>query len=257
MLTNNYTGYYELDCGTTATTLGSKWKTYISTGSTTAVNYKAVNYKTGTCYEYEYDNGWPKITCSVYSATTTSLAYTAECNYGYTTKWNLKPLTYQEKEKQLKDKFSKIIQNRCCPNVFIRQNSKRQPLPMTADIREQRARETLRRVVGEQKFINFMKHGFISVKGKSELVYQIFTGHGITHVFDRGNLVERLCVVLQGGFPPTDSLIMRYLLILNNEQQFRSLAIKHSIYGFERSRQTNGPVDMKSLAEIFKELKAA
>jgi hypothetical protein len=161
-------------------------------------------------------------------------------------------------EKQLKNKISEIIKNRCMPNVIIRNNTKREPLPIPADIREQRARETLRRVIGNDKFTNFIKHGFVSVKARSGLIYQIFTGHGITHVYDQGKLVERLCVVLQGNFPPTDSLIMRFLLILNNEQQFRSLAVKHSISGYqknERSNQSNGPVVMKPLAEIFKELK--
>ena len=247
-----YTGYYELDCTTAATTtLGNKWTTSVCGpfATTAKVTFK---YKTGTsCYELE--DGWPyKSAWSVNSATTAcTVEWTYdnyECTYDYS-----RPISPQQ---QLKSKFSQIIQSRCSPNIIVRQNSKRKPLSMATDIREQRARETLRRVIGEQKFVNFMKHGFISVKARSGLVYQIFTGHGITHVFDQGNLVERLCVVLQGNFPPTDSLIMRYLLILNNEQQFRSLAIKHSISGFERSRQTNGPADMKSLAEIFKELKS-
>lgn len=84
------------------------------------------------------------------------------------------------------------------------------------------------------------------------LVYQIFPGHGITCVFDQGQLVDRLCVVLRGNFPPTDSLIMRYLIILNNEQQFRSYAIKHTP---RAEVLTIGEADTRPLAEIFKELK--
>jgi len=172
-------------------------------------------------------------------------------------RWHSKPLSPEElaaqKERQFKSNFKKIIDSRCAPNIIIKQNDRRKALPMPADVREQRARETLKRVVGERKFQNFLKAGFLSVKAKSGLVYQIFPGHGITCVFNQGQLVDRLCVVLQGGFPPTDSLIMRYLMILNNENQFRSYAIKHTptvqVY-------QEGAVDTRSLAEIFKELKS-
>lgn len=189
-------------------------------GATTTINFDYVGTNATTIYDWEYEwrESWTKETA----------------------------------EEKLKRKISQIIKDRCSPNIVIRQNSKRNPLPMTSDVREQRARETLRRVIGEQKFINFVKNGFISVKGKSGLVYQIFTGHGITHVFNQGELVDRLCVVLQGKFPPTDSLIMRYLLILNNEQQFRNLSIKHSITTTKTELKSK---KCKSLLEIFKETK--
>lgn len=168
-----------------------------------------------------------------------------------------KPLSPEEQkaynEKRLRDRFQRIIKERCTPNIIVR-NSKRQPLPMPADIREQRARDTLRRVIGDNKFGNFIKHGFISIKARSGLVYQIFPGHGFTNVYNQGQMVECLCVILRGDFPPTDSLIMRYLLILNNEQQFRSYANKQSVHQPIRSHLT-GEVDTKSLTEIFRDLK--
>lgn len=168
-----------------------------------------------------------------------------------------KPLSPEEQkaynEKRLRDRFQRIIKERCAPNIIVR-NSKRQPLPMPADIREQRARDTLRRVIGDNKFGNFIKHGFISIKARSGLVYQIFPGHGFTNVYNQGQMVECLCVILRGDFPPTDSLIMRYLLILNNEQQFRSYANKQSVHQPIRSHLT-GEVDTKSLTEIFRDLK--
>lgn len=161
---------------------------------------------------------------------------------------------YKTKEETIKERLSKIIQSRHSPGIVVK-DSKRTPLRVPMDVREQRARETLRRVIGDQKFVNFIKHGFISVRANSGLVYQIFPGHGITKVFDQGNLVERLCVVLKGDFPPTDSLIMRYLLIVNNENQFRSLAIQHSINQSNASHLIG--TDDRSLTEIFKELKQA
>jgi len=253
----------------------STWVEY-GTGTMTTPRIKIKAYRAGTASSCMTYDSWEGVS-DVYGPTKNIWKVSSAASTACTIQWGMwgydeytvecewqggivKPMSAEEKkayeEKRLKERFSQIIQGRCAPNVIIRQNTKRQPLPIPADIREQRARETLRRVIGDQKYINFIKHGFISVKGRSGFVYQIFTGHGITHVFDQGNLVERLCVVLQGSFPPTDSLIMRYLLILNNEQQFRSLAIKHSISGYERSRQDNGPVAIKPLAEIFKELKS-
>lgn len=147
------------------------------------------------------------------------------------------------------EKIKKIIQERCAP-AFIRD---RKGLDKAIDIREIRARETLCRVIGEYKYQDFIKKGFISVRGKSGLTYQIFPAHGITNVYNRGNMVERLCVVLQGDFPPTDSLIMRYLMILNNEDQFRGFAVKHSVYKPYKAMPKQP--DSRSLTEIFSAFK--
>ncbi len=145
----------------------------------------------------------------------------------------------------LSERMKKIIHERCAP-MFIRD---RRALDHAPDIREIRARQTLRRVIGDDKFRDFIRKGFVSVRAKSGKTYQIFPGHGITTVYFRGTIVERLCVVMSGNFPPTDSLIMRYLLILNNEDQFRSFA----------NVSAGGPIykplpkepDKRTLVEIF------
>jgi len=156
------------------------------------------------------------------------------------------------------DRLREVIERRCAPAIFTRRKS----IVVNADERELRARETLRRVIGDEKYQSFMKNGFVSAKARSGLVYQIFPGHGITAVFDKGIMIDRLCVVLRGDFPPTDSLIVRYLMILNNEQQFRGLAIHHTPNQKDRSELNRPVVDPfllpipdKSLVEIFKSLK--
>lgn len=145
------------------------------------------------------------------------------------------------------ERLRKIIQDRQAPMVFV----SRKPVLMPQDEREIRARETLFRVIGADKFQKFLKDGFVSVRAKSGLVYQIFPGHGVTAVYRDGDQIERLCVVLKGEFPPTDSLIMRYLIILNDEAKFRSYAIKHQII----VKKPQIIADERSLTEIFKELK--
>jgi hypothetical protein len=145
------------------------------------------------------------------------------------------------------DRLREIIQARQAPMVLV----SRKPILTPQDDREIRARETLFRVIGAEKFQKFLKDGFISVRAKSGLVYQIFPGHGVTAVYSNGEQIERLCVVLKGDFPPTDSLIMRYLIILNDESRFRSYAIKHQII----TKQPQIVADERSLTEIFRELK--
>ena len=158
----------------------------------------------------------------------------------------------QHKSPTLTERMREIIRARKAPGFIIKQNDRRKPLPMPQDVREQRARETMRRVLGNTEYRRLLAHGFVSIKAKSGLVYQIFTGHGVTCVFNGDKVVERLCVVLRGTFCPTDSLMMRYLMILNDEEQFRKLAIKH---GTTIHRREERPADNRSLLEIFQSIK--
>jgi hypothetical protein len=261
---------YNSNCGTTATAIEYGYEDCTCTNATGGrvwipVSRKvrntgwAVTNATSTCTwpEWEIAEDECGIRWEGYGASQTVYKVVKWTSYGDVMK-SYPKMTPEEmaayEKKQREDRFRQIIQGRCAPNAIVR-DSKRQPLAMPTDVREQRARETLRRVIGDAKFVNFMKHGFISVKAKSGLVYQIFTGHGITHVFNQGNLVERLCVVLNGGFPPTDSLIMRYLLILNNESQFRKLAVKHGVSNHKPSAPA--ACDLRPLSEIFAELRKA
>lgn len=164
---------------------------------------------------------------------------------------------YWSPRKTPAERLREIIQTRQSPGIIVRKppdhyHFARQPLRVTQDVREMRARETLRRVLGEQKFRDYVKTGFVCVRAKSGLVYQIFPAHGVTAVYDNGKMVERLCVVLVGDFPPTDSLIMRYLLILNNEDEFRAKANTHRLF---KQVAANPQPDQRSLVEIFNELK--
>jgi hypothetical protein len=156
---------------------------------------------------------------------------------------------YKTVRKSPEQKLREILQRRQSPLVI----TSRKSMPEPSDIREIRARETLKRVLGDDKFKSFLKKGFISVRAKSGLVYQIFPAHGITAVYRDGEMTERLCVVLKGDFPPTDSIIMRYLLILNDERDFRKHAIKHQII----QKKAAPAVDDRSLPEIWKGLKVA
>ncbi len=156
----------------------------------------------------------------------------------------LKPLTALERLRQ-------IIRDRHAPTIIVSKRS----LPEASDIREMRARQTLRRIVGNVQFRSFLKNGFITLRAKSGLVYQLFTGHTDTRVYKDGQLVETMCIVLKGEFPPTDTLIMRYLLLLNDEERFCDVANRRK--GGPANIRRSSTADTRGLPEIFRELQAA
>lgn len=151
------------------------------------------------------------------------------------------------------ERLRDIIQSRQSPAI----HRSRKSMNPAVNIEEMRARDMLRRVIGDDKFRDFMRNGFVSVQAKSGRVYQIFPGHGITNVYSNGEKIEKLCVVLRGQFPPTDSLVMRYLLILNDENDFRSYAIQHKVYPRNLGRVVLPSQIQKSLPELFRGLKVA
>jgi hypothetical protein len=150
----------------------------------------------------------------------------------------------------LSDRFRQIIQSRQSP-LFI---PSRTPIKTAAEEREMRARQTLCRMLGDDGFRRFLRNGFVSVRANSGKVYQIYPGHGMTVVYDRGTPIEKLCVVLRGDFTPTDSLITRYVMILHDEADFRALA---NVWTAPAKKVPNfRQLDARPLTQIFQSLKA-
>ena len=125
-----------------------------------------------------------------------------------------------------------------------------------AEEQETRARGTLRRVVGDEKFQRYLRCGFVTVRNpRNGLTYQCFPGHGGVKVWKDGKMVESWCVFLQGNFPPTDQLITRYLMVLNNPDQLRAIA--NVSQGRNSVRQPQQVFPQENLVQLFKKLKAA
>jgi hypothetical protein len=125
-----------------------------------------------------------------------------------------------------------------------------------AEERETRARETLRRVIGDEKYQKYLRCGFVTVRNpRNGFTYQCFPGHGGVKVWKDGQMVESWCVLLQGNFPPTDQLITRYLMVLNNPDQLRAIA--NVSRGNNRARQPQQVMPQEDLVKLFKKLKAA
>jgi hypothetical protein len=139
-----------------------------------------------------------------------------------------------------------IIHQRQAPIVFVRTHCP------TLNLREQRARQTLQRLVGQEQYRNFLRKGFISIRAASGRTYQIFAGSNMTCVWEHGKMIKKLCVTLKGDFTPTDVLIMRYILLTTDENKFWQQANQ-----FAPSTFTNAipKIDCRPLTEIFEELK--
>lgn len=230
---------------------------------TTGIEYKVdtignyITDPTSSFSLYRYDTENSTTSSSIYRYKTYNELWGDTCsstttdNYGWNTWLPTTMSSWRPVIKTPSERMREILRSRHAPAIIRGKN--RTSVVFSSDIREQRARQTLRRIIGEKSFRRFLKDGFLSVTPKSGLVYRIYPGHGITEVYDRGIMVERLCVVLKGNFPPTDSLLMRYLLILNDEGEFSKYAIKHSIYS---DAVIKLPV-VRSLVEEWSSLKVA
>jgi len=242
------------------------------TSTTTSYRIESTNITNHYTYGMEWEIG--STTTSTSTSTTTSYhdfdtysnAQRVVVRDGAVVQWDtvyLDPETFipYYKNKSPQDRLKDIIASRQAPafhrqrrNAWDRWGSPyHMPLDMVKDVKELRARETLRSVIGENKYKSFLKKGFVSVQNpKSKRIYQIYPGHDLTFVYEKGIMIERLCVHLRQGFPPTDSLIVRYLMAINNEEQLWKLANKHGPI----ARVTNHvSPDFRPLCQIYAELK--
>ena len=154
----------------------------------------------------------------------------------------------------IKDRYSRlrdIIRSRMSPYI----QSKSTPIGHAKNEAEIKARETVRRILGEVKYREYIKKGFVTLR-KGIKTYVIKPGHGITEMYINGELKKRLCLVLQGDFPPTDYFIMRYLILENNEELFLHKSIEHPVYNSSRNYTPRSKYD-GSLINIWKNIRAA
>ncbi len=128
-------------------------------------------------------------------------------------------------------------------------------LTMT-DGAENKAQTLLSRVIGFAAFRGYLRKGFVSYRGKSGKIYQIFPGYGETQVWQNGQPVERLCLIFKNSsLPPTDSVIMRLLMLENDEEGFRKLANVHA-FNPNRERYTDPVAERGRILRMAADKKA-
>lgn len=109
-------------------------------------------------------------------------------------------------------------------NLTIIVKSRARPIRDIPD-NERVAIETLREMITEAEFRKYIKDGFILVRGHSGRVYQIFRDRDHTKVWEKGKLVEEVCVRIKRSLnvPPTDNVIAFRTAILCSENEFKKL----------------------------------
>jgi len=159
-------------------------------------------------------------------------------------------LMWEAAPKSQRDMIRDALRRQWAPTIISSRTYIRTP----EDEREDRARRTLRRIVGEKQFLMFLKNGFVTAHNKkSGYTYQIFHRGHLTHVYKNGKCVERLCVYLKGNFPATDFVITMYLMALNNDDRIWEIGIKHGARQMLAKEKTKQP----SFLEVYEQIRRA
>lgn len=86
------------------------------------------------------------------------------------------------------------------------------------------ALDTLRESITEKEFRKYLRDGFLLVKGKSGMVYQIFRNHSHVKVWEHGKTVEEICVYFKNSnIPKTDKVLAFKIMIETDESAFKKL----------------------------------
>lgn len=121
------------------------------------------------------------------------------------------PCKFQRKLQQLKNNMTIIVHSRAQP---IRR----------AEDNEMTAIGTLREMITEAEFRKYIVHGFLLIRGDSGRVYQVFRSRAHTKVWEKGKVVEEVCVRIKDRkIPPTDNVIAFKILIETSENEFKKL----------------------------------
>lgn len=94
---------------------------------------------------------------------------------------------------------------------------------------EQRARGLLREMIGDEEFRQYLRRGFIVVKGKSGMRYVVRGGYSTIACYTQDpdgkyRVKERLCLQFDHEMAHTDGVIMRKLYIENDEFYLRKIS---------------------------------
>jgi len=191
----------------------------IASDYASSVDYTAyITYLTSdNSYSYSSGGNWPstiQTTSTIYPSNYYISDSITTFNYGYNIPISKKQAFRNKLKKQLRPDFTPA-------NTDL--------LACNADPAEQKARELLRELITASEFRNYLRRGFITVKGKSGILYRIFGGYKHMTSYakhDDGKYYkhEDICVVFNREMPMTDGVVMRLLLIENDEFSLRKLA---------------------------------
>ena len=89
----------------------------------------------------------------------------------------------------------------------------------------------LKSLVDARQWRQYLTYGFVMVRGKSGLQYQVRRGRSHVRVFSRyGRLLAELCLNPKTNVPPTDHAVMKLLMLQSGESGFWGRANVYSRY---------------------------
>jgi hypothetical protein len=86
-------------------------------------------------------------------------------------------------------------------------------------------------MITELEFRKYINYGFLSVRGRSGRVYQIFRNQSHTKVWKGDKLVEEVCVRIRESVPPTDNVIAFKAIVEADEEEFHKIG---NVYKMEK-----------------------
>lgn len=130
--------------------------------------------------------------------------------------------------------FQNRIRQQLVPNIIANRSGIGRELE-TAE--ERRARALLQEMISPKEYRNYLRTGFLTVHGRSGMIYRVSGLHKMMRCYVRGpdgkyKAVEDLCIIFKSDFnslPYTDWVLMRKILIENDEFGMRKIAISHKI----------------------------
>jgi hypothetical protein len=120
----------------------------------------------------------------------------------------------------LRSKIRSVIKSNLC---IINKAGRSSPISFNVTGPERTALETLREMLPEEQFRQYLRYGFIIVRGSSGRQYQIFRDNRHTMVYKEGKIVEEICIrIKDNNIPPTDNVVAFKSIIEASEDIFRS-----------------------------------
>lgn len=160
-------------------------------------------------------------------------------------------MTLADKEIEFfaKKELKKRVQSFIRKNLNVSKEVKRTPLPKIPLTEKQaaevKARETLRDMITESEWRRYLTNGFVMVKGKSGLFYQIFSTHSKRiNVFHNNEHIESICIHTDQECPPSDHVINMKVLIELDEEAVRKGGNISKVYS--QNQQENNRIRLQT-----------
>lgn len=207
-----------LNPGSTSVTVTDNWWGATSAGTTASFANDPWRIQTSGTNYIQIPNG-VRLIQIVNEPTTGS-------NYQVTVTAEIDPFAWEIIQKQQKDYAPTKIREHMRSRLVIKV-SKKVPsrIPLTHEQRvsaqELKARDTLRDMITEWEWRRYVTNGFIMVKGKSGIWYQVFGNGDRLKTYKDGKPFESLCIHTDRECPPSDHVINMKVMIEIDEEAVR------------------------------------